>query len=218
MGSGVGTRDEAEKRLMSNVDALRQFVEPARAGGTVVEVGSRDGHDAAAMRDMFRATRVVTVEANPDAHKRITARYPLFENHCVAVLDRTGTTSFNRVRAHLPAPEVGRSSVLERDIYANTADRITVPCLTMDDLVASLEIEAIEALKIDVEGATYEALAGFTRLRMARLLHVEAEHREYWTGQHLYNEVADLLTESGFEQVHFEYAYEDQSDSIWRRR
>lgn len=202
---------------VSNVEALRPFASEAPLGSTVIEVGSRDGHDAEAMRKMFWAGRVVTVEANPEMYQQIENTYPEFDNCCAAITDRNGAVGFNRVRSYRSATKIGQSSILNRDIYRKHADRLKVPGRTMDYLVDVLGITEIAAMKIDVEGATYQVLSGFQKLRMCYLLHIEAEHREYWKGQHQYEDVAALLKEQGFEQVHFEMTYTDQSDSVWRR-
>lgn len=186
-------------------------------GGTIVELGSRDGHDAKTMADIFQASRVVTIEANPECHAQIERDYPEFENYNCAILDRTGNVDFYRVRSTFPAPNIGQSSIMSRDIYAGMADVITVPGLTMDSFTEEHHISEIAVMKIDVEGATYQVLEGFSKIRMTKLLHVEAEHVQYWDYQRLYSDVAEFLVNAGYEQVYFTYAYDEQSDSIWRR-
>jgi hypothetical protein len=104
-----------------------------------------------------------------------------------------------------------------RDIYDAMADKITVKGYTMDHFVDAYDIDAIEAMKIDVEGATYSVLQGFSKIRMTKLLHIESEHIEYWPGQRLYDDVAEFMANAGYEQVYFNYAFVEQSDSIWRR-
>lgn len=186
-------------------------------GGTVVEVGSRDGHDAKAMADVLRAGRIITVEANPESAEGIRQAYPEFENYCLAIGDRVGDVDFYAVdKQHGPA-HVGRSSTLYRDIYDYEARRIQVSMVTMDEFVDTAGVRDIECMKIDVEGATYQVLTGFTKLRMTRLLHIEAEHLPYWPGQHLYDDVADHLTSAGYTQMYFAYVDKGQSDSVWLR-
>lgn len=198
------------------MDELRPFIE--QPGGTVVELGSRDGHDAAKMAEMFDASRVITIEANPHCYESIQRTYPGFENYHCAIAHVTGEASFYAVRSNFPAPNIGQSSIMYRDIYDAMADTITVPAWTMDDFVTAHNIDSIDVMKIDVEGATWQVLEGFSKIRMTRLLHIECEHKEYWPGQKLYNDISAYLQKIGYEQVYFQYAYVEQSDSIWRRK
>lgn len=186
-------------------------------GGTVVEVGSRDGHDAREMAELFHADRVVTVEANPESWRDIQNVYPNFENYNIALGDRVGTTDFYAVRHNLGPVTHGQSSILYKKSYDDIADKITVDITTMDEFVKEHNIDSIEALKIDVEGATLEFLHGFESIRMTRLLHVESEHEQFWEGQYLYEDTVELLEGAGYERVYFAPAWANQSDTIWRR-
>lgn len=201
---------------MISMHELRPFVQDL--GGTVVELGSRDGHDAKAMTDIFGANRTITIEANPHCYANIVKTYPLFESYNCAIIDRTADVDFYAVRSSFPPENIGQSSTMYRDIYQAMADKVTVKGYTMDDFVAAHDIGSIEAMKIDVEGATYQVLSGFSKIRMTRLFHIECEHIEYWPGQQLYDAVAAHMASVGYEQVYFTYAYDQQSDSVWLRR
>lgn len=187
-------------------------------GGVIVEVGSRDGHDAKAMRDIFVASRVVTVEANPECFDKICASYPDFDSYNLAIGNRTGKAEFWRVDQKYGDIMVGQSSTLYKPSYDTIASKIEVDMMTMDDFVSSIGLNEIEALKIDVEGATFELLQGFSKIRMARLLHIESEHFEFWEGQKMYDDTASFMHEAGYEQVYFAPVWTNQSDSIWLRR
>lgn len=197
------------------MEELRPFVDTP--GGTVIEVGSRDGHDANRMKDIFSADRVITVEANPDCHANIERDYPAFENFNLAISNVSGQIDFYRVRSHFPEGNVGQSSTMYRNIYDSMADKISVPALTMDEFLMREGVDEIAAIKIDVEGATFQVLEGFSSIRKARLLHIESEHYPYWPGQKLYEDTKRFMVRAGFEQVYFKPVFEKQSDSIWRR-
>lgn len=184
----------------------------------MVELGSRDGHDAAAISKMFEADRTVVIEANPYCHEAILATYPTFECYNLAIAAESGRTGFWAVTAEHGEVLLGQSSLRYKPSYDRLAQRIVVDALTMDDFVQANNIDSIAAMKIDVEGATYEVLMGFSKIRMARLLHVESEHKEFWPGQKLYEDTVEVLEESGFEQVFFAPAWTDQSDTIWLRK
>ena len=197
------------------MDELRPFVKGF--GGTVIELGSRDGHDAAKMAEIFQAKRVITIDANPHCLDIIEANYPEFENYCGAVSNYSGRTDFYAVKPEYGEVILGQSSLLYKDAYRQIADKIRVPVMTMDQFVDKKLIDSIECMKIDVEGATYEVLEGFTKIRMTRLFHIESEHKQFWEGQKLYEDTARFMEDAGYEQVYFAPAWTDQSDTIWRR-
>lgn len=195
---------------------LKPFV--ADLGGTVVEVGSRDGHDARKIAEIFGAKRVITIEANIDCYHDIEKKYPYFENYNLVIGDKTGASDFYKVDHKHGEVLLGQSSVLYKPSYDTIATRVSVPALTMDDFVDFYGINDIEVMKIDVEGFTYQVLQGFTKIRMTRLLHVESEQKEFWDDQKLYSDTARHLVDAGYEQVYFSQVWTDQSDSIWLRK
>lgn len=195
---------------------LKQF--KIRNGGTVIELGSRDGHNAQEMADIFLPDRIITIEANPRCWEDICKSYPHFENYNVAISNRSGSMDFYAVRHDFDPVLLGQSSLLYKPSYDNIADKIEVSALTMDDFVEQHNISEIEVMKVDVEGATLEVFEGFSKIRMTRLLHVESEHKSFWEGQRLYEDTASFLTDAGYEQVFFAPVWTDQSDSIWLRK
>lgn len=194
---------------------LEPFV--VKRGCTVVELGSRDGHDANTMRQIFRASRTITIEANPDAYADIQKSYPRFENYNLAIGNKTGTVPFWKVGHEFGPTLLGQSSLLYKPSYNEVATKIDVNCMTMDDFVSEHNISEIEVLKIDVEGATFEVLDGFSKIRMTRLLHIESEHEQFWVDQHVYSDTEKVMLDAGYEQVYFADAWTNQSDTIWRR-
>lgn len=200
----------------NTMDELRDFVRPG-TGGTIIELGSRDGHNAKDISMLMDADRVITIEANPECHANIESAYPEFENYNVAISDRMGEIDFYAVRSEFGETLLGQSSFLYKPSYENIADKIRVKSVTMDSFVFENNIDSIEVLKIDVEGATFEVLSGFTKIRMTRLLHIESEHRQFWEGQHLFEDTESFMLAAGYEQVYFAPVWTDQSDTIWRR-
>jgi FkbM family methyltransferase len=197
------------------MDELRPFVK--EFGGTVIELGSRDGHDAARMAEIFQASRVITIEANPYCCAQISKDYPEFEVLNVAASNTNGVGDFYAVKPKYGEVILGQSSLLYKDAYREIANKIQTVIYTMDKVVDSLGVTEIECMKIDVEGATYEVLEGFTKIRMTRLFHIESEHKEFWEGQKLYDDTARFMEDAGYEQVYFAPVWTEQSDTIWRR-
>lgn len=189
-----------------------------KPGGTVVEVGSRDGDDAKRIGELFNADRVVAVEANPYCARRIERSHPEIDLFDIAITNRNGPVDFWAVDHHYGDILLGQSSTLYKQSYQGIAKHLRVIGMTMDDFVDLADIRSIEVLKIDVEGATYQVLEGFRRMRITRLVHLESEHVSFWEGQRLYEDTRDLMLSYGYEEVFRVPVWTDQSDSIWLRK
>jgi FkbM family methyltransferase len=187
---------------------------------SVLEIGSRDGHDAEYLRSFFRVLKsnVFVVEPNPEQFKKIKNSYPEFNLYQSAIYNKTGVMKFNAVRDE---SLIGVSSLLERndDIYSKiNSEQIEVQVITGQELLNQINQPSIDICKVDVEGATYEVLESFgDSIESILSFHLECEHYQVWTNQKLYDDISKFLLEKGFEQVFFEYVngVKQQSDSIW---
>lgn len=88
----------------------------------------------------------------------------------------------------------------------------------MDAVLDELKLDTVDLLKIDVEGATDEVLAGFgDRLKDVKAMHIECEHVCIWEGQKVYRDVEELLNSQGFVLVHTKIVW-PPFDCIWVRK
>ena len=184
----------------------------------VLEIGSRDGDDAAYMAQSFgvHSSMVWLCEPNPAQAQVIRNKYPDFNLIDKAIFDKAGTLDF--LQMHGSPPEIGTSSLMPRNLdnLYDRATRIQVEAITGQDLLAMIPGE-IGACKVDVEGATYQVLKSMgDDLKRIKAFHLECEHVEVWTNQEQYNSIASFMIEMGYEQVDFQYVIGTiQSDSIW---
>ncbi len=91
----------------------------------------------------------------------------------------------------------------------------TVQTITLADLLPGIDIDV---LKIDVEGAIYNALVGLgNKIYDVKAMHIEVETRPYFVGQTLQKAVHSHLIEYNFELVKSERVHVDvqQYDEIW---
>lgn len=160
------------------VEAHRKFFGD-RKGACIVDVGSRDGDDAAWLASQIRTGNVTCVEARPDAAKAIRAKYPDFEVVECAVGAEGGTADFLEFLGD-DAGLVGSSSLnLGRaGLYGGNKPHqiIQVPVRRLDSFLPE---GIIDILKVDVEGHTREALLGLgDRINDVLVAHLETETRE----------------------------------------
>jgi FkbM family methyltransferase len=186
---------------------------------TILEIGSRDGHDANFMKSYFgiENENVYVVEPNPIMARTISVTYPNFNVFECAISLEKGVAHFNQVVTNNPDLN-GVSSLLDRhdSFYADHRTmKIEVQTITGKDLMKHIKMP-IDICKIDVEGLTYEVLQSFgDTLQMIKSFHLETEHIEVWKGQKLHNDVCVYMIEAGYVMIGENRAYSVQSDSIW---
>lgn len=205
--------------MENKVVAMEEFVHVAKTNFSdidinyIFEVGSRDGNDAIFLKNHYPDAQVYAFEGyEPEylLHKeRVELSGVLWFN--------TVLTNYNGVTEFYPkAMGAGIHSIRDRgSVYGS--DKVSVPCKRLDTFCQENNIPKIDLMKIDVEGCSYEVLQGLGNLiSLVKLIHIETETVEYFSGQHLQDEVFDYLQTHGFTKVDISYtAGLEQFDSIW---
>lgn len=189
---------------------------------TILEIGSRDGHDSNALKNFFSIEdeNVWVVEPNPNQVAKIKKDYPRFNIVEKAISNENRWIEFNCVEDE---NFIGISSLLDRvdNFYNNVkTKKIIVKSITGVQLMELINKE-IDLCKIDVEGLTYEVIESFKdKLKLIKSIHIECEHVEIWKGQKLFFDIHKLLTDNDFKMEYFTFVAggEIQSDSIWVNR
>jgi FkbM family methyltransferase len=152
---------------------LRESLKP---GDTFLDIGANIGfYSVLAARLIGPSGSVVAIEADPQVAETLTENFEA--NHLAnaralsgAVAGHAGTVRLGR------APASGWTGLY----YRKPDEWIEVPAFTGDGLVESLALEKIDTVKIDVEGAEGDVLAGMTdlltKLRPCLLVEVHRTH------------------------------------------
>ncbi|MDJ0611496.1 MAG: FkbM family methyltransferase [Kiloniellales bacterium] len=169
----------------------------------VVDIGARAGRGGSPYRKLLDAglARVVGFEPDPEALEQLRAQSGPRERYLpYAVFD--GKTRQFRV---CQAP--GMSSLLEPNSellryfhgfpeWARVRERVDVETVRLDDVS---EIEGMDYLKIDVQGAELEIFRhGIEKLSDCLIVHTEVEFLPMYVGQPLFSEVELFLRGLGF--------------------
>jgi FkbM family methyltransferase len=189
---------------------------------TILEIGSRDGHDSNTLKNFFgiKNENVWVVEPNPNQVVKIKKDYPQFNIVEKAIFNENKQIEFNCVEDE---NFIGISSLFDRvdNFYNNVkTKKIIVESITGTQLMEMIDTE-IDLCKIDVEGLTYEVIESFKeKINLIKSIHVECEHVEIWKNQKLFFDMHKLLTDNNFKMEYFTFVAggEIQSDSIWVNR
>lgn len=204
---------------------------------TILEIGSRDGNDAEYLRFFSSADpwNVFIVEPHPESFRSIIEKYPLFNVYNLAISDKPGVVKFNAIPpTQYPPSVVGTSSLLNRNKQLNIKNAIFperwINVLAIDGytLLQLIDKSEIDAVKIDVEGFSWEVLKSFgDSIRVMKALHIEVElpPLELWVGQKYHEDISYLMNWYNYEEKYYDGKYwqigtgeKCQGDSVWVRK
>lgn len=186
----------------------------------VFEIGANYAQDAEYLRKRFglNESDIYVFEPHCDIIRAIREIYK-FNSYDVAISNYNGKAIFHAIDIENNEYENSGISSLKKGLTTDSRNfsDVEVAVTRMDDFMLQNNIEAIDFLKIDVEGANYEVLEGFgDELSKVKSIQVEGEYRQYWEGQKLYWDIEELLKRHDFELVHFLLSADGvQSDSFW---
>jgi FkbM family methyltransferase len=165
-------------------------------GDTIVDLGVGGGDETIFMSQSVGPNgRVIAVEANPATYRCL-----------MKTVEANGLRNVTTVNVAI-SDRVGET-IVEENEENNLANRIgvehgvKVPCTTLDKLLASLGIQDVALVKVNVEGAETGVLCGSRKtLASARnwviSCHDFISHLPGYEGSATYSDVKKLLTQAG---------------------
>lgn len=186
----------------------------------VFEIGANYAQDAEYLRKRFdlKDSNVYVFEPHSAIIKAVRELYH-FNSYDFAISNYNGRAVFHAIDIENNEYKNSGISSLKKGLTTDSRNfiDIDVEVVRMDAFIQKNEIESIDFLKLDVEGANYEVLEGFgNELSRVKSIQVEGEYRQYWEGQKLYWDIEQLLRQHNFELVYFSLSDDGvQSDSFW---
>lgn len=193
----LGTNNIENKLLLSS--KLRERKELALLktylykGGVFVDVGANIGYYSL-MATTLGASKVIAFEPNETARDRF--EFNILANN----LEKKITcipTALGTIEGSLPlsvdSNDLGASTLNQRTTFGETK---TVQVRRIDEVLKEQSINKLDALKIDVEGYEYEALAPLLTMSSSlypSLLIIEHAHKDLWE-----ENIISLLIEKGY--------------------
>lgn len=183
---------------------------------TILDIGARDCRESINFSQYYRNSKIYAFECNPETipvckkniegHQNIT----LVEK---AISDSNGTITFypintEKTRTSHKDGNPGASSLLKasdkfkKEIYIQ--DEIKVESITLETFLKNNEIDAIDIMWVDVQGAEMLVLKGLKeRVKDIRILHIELEFAEMYRNQALFKDVRTYLKDRGLSLIAF---------------
>lgn len=171
---------------------------------SVIDAGANRGAFTDAFLRLHRPERLVLVEAIPELAMKLRTRYavdPRISVMSAALSDRTGEAQFeiNRSEASssLLSIDERNSAWFSRDL--RVARSITVPTVTLPELMAREGLESVDLLKLDLQGAERLVLTGGAEvLERVRVIYTEVFFEELYAGAWLFRDMTDFFSGCGF--------------------
>jgi FkbM family methyltransferase len=216
--------DKQYRRAFRNLRHL-----PGRAYRFVIDAGANRGSFTDAFLRLHRPERVVLVEAIPELAEALRARYRGDARISVisaALSDRNAEAEFeiNRSEASsslLPI-DPRNSKWFGRDLAV--ARTIKVQTVTLSELMRREELQTVDLLKLDLQGAERLVLtAGTEVLDRVQVIYTEVFFEPLYAGAWLFWETNEFLTSRGFKLcglsniVHAEDGDLVQANATFRR-
>src|SRR4051794_106197 len=191
--------DRQYRRAFRNLRHL-----PALEYRRVIDAGANRGAFTDAFLRLHQPERIVLVEAIPELTMTLDEKYSGDARISVvtaALSDRNGEAAFeiNRSQASssLLSIDPRNSKWFGRDL--TVASSITVPTMTLPELMARQGLETVDLLKLDLQGAERLVLTGGAEaLDRVRVIYTEIFFERLYAEAWLFWEMNDFLSGRGF--------------------
>ena len=181
------------------LEAIRSALRP---GCTVLDIGAHKGAYTYWMSKWARPNgRLIAVEPQPDLAGKLRELY--ISANDITVKHGAVGSSVGNITLHIPGegPSYGASI---RELEAEegvTIREVEVPCFTLDSIVAEHQLDRVDLIKCDTEGAEREIfLAGSAMLaKFTPTVLVECEKRHSEPGDDPVGELWSIFKELGYD-------------------
>ena len=182
-----------------------------KEGDTVIDIGAHIGrYTITSSKQVGNTGKVVAIEADPDNFQLLKRNIAL--NNLTNVLPLNYAVFSTRTRMKLyeqSASAKYNSLMLTR--AAKTRNYVEVNADTLDSILKQNEVNRVDWIKIDVEGAEFEVLKGSTKTLSSENVSLLIEIHNIEDPSH-YDNIVNLLKDDNYE-ITFEQRYEGSGES-----
>jgi len=197
---GPKTRHVFDRKYMAAWHTFHDF--DANSVKVLVDIGAHEGLYAKYAAQYFSLERTILIEPLPDkAGTLIALDLPGKEIVTAALADRVGTAQFtiNATQQASSIKRVNANMSVEYGMDFTEKNVITVTLTTLDKVFDDLNLEKVDLVKIDVQGAERELLLGSRKsLPQIHFLQIEMLFADHYAGAAQFCELYQMLTAAGF--------------------
>ena len=196
---------------------------------TVIDAGANRGTFTDALLQLEQPSKIVMVEALPDLAARLKEQYAV--RQCVSVVsaalsDTNGTSTFE-VNEYDSSSSLLKIDPRNSEWFGRSlrvAHKITVPTITLPELMQREQLTEVDLLKLDLQGAERLVLSGGASvIRQVGVVFTEILFQPLYEGSWLFWDVQDYFVTRGFQLcslsniVHSSAGDLLQGNAIYRR-
>jgi len=206
-----GARNRAFEEKYTREKVIQEVV----GGGRVVlfDIGAHFGESVTYLRELFPESQILSFEPDPDSFGTLSSqRIPDVRYYNLAFCDRDGEMAFykNRIshtNSLLKVNPRSRDSIAftkardeqRTDIFREVNEAIQVPTARLDSFCRANEVEHIDLLKIDVQGAERLVLEGASEiLEKTKVVVLEISFYDYYEQNSSFSDIERFLHPPGF--------------------
>jgi FkbM family methyltransferase len=170
---------------------------------TIIDVGANEGQFAGWARSAFPSAALYCFEPLPDCFGRLCRRFavdPKFHPFDCALGAAAGEAEiFQNVYSPASSMRVMRDTHRQAFPYAASSTPVRVAVRTLDEVLRDVALAPLTLLKIDVQGAELDVLAGGARtLTRTRLVLIETSLEQLYEDEPLFDAVYRVMRDRGF--------------------
>lgn len=161
-GRGLGLLNPRSKAFSGEEAFVRQALRAA-AAPVVFDVGANEGHWSALALGANPGARIFAFEPHPQTFRRLVSRLPGVRCFDLGLGERAGVLALHD---YAEGSGSGHASFVEgviENIHRRAAATWEVKVATLDDVADAEGVDAIDLLKVDVEGMELAVLRGARR-------------------------------------------------------
>lgn len=201
----VGSKTELDNPLLSEQPCAVQAAVPQSDSGVWFDVGAHLGGTSFSKAESNPNLRVIAFEPNIALASQTFQRLPNFQILPVAIGEQTGFTTFHlnafaAASSLLPMDESARQKWIGGEVLCQDAE-IIVPVMRLDDVMKGLNIQKVDLLKIDAQGADLAVVKSLgDRIKDVRKIKLEVTTtaQQLYVGTATKNEIIEYLANRGF--------------------
>ncbi len=191
---------------------LFEFEKFMKGKGVILEAGASDGVDTLKLAIFFPNHIVLALEPVLEQFTettRTTSRFSNVRTFNLALSSQSGIAKLHIGKSGAGLSGMGSSSLLKPKEHLLEFPEIdfseirTVETVTLEDFCESHNVEFIDLLWLDVQGAELNVLLqnpGVVK-RIVRAIHLEISRKELYEGSPIYKDVVRVLNDLDFEIV-----------------